>query len=112
MLFWKVACATACLACFLGFSTLVAQTAAKCQGPAELERVIRTHPTPEAYDALGAYFGQRQQLSCAIWAFESAVHLDPNSWEGNFNVALAYLQSQQPEKAVGALRVAISKLAT
>src|SRR6266545_5292027 len=82
---------------------LFAQMPAACKGPAELEKVLATHPSAGAYDALGAYFGQRQQLSCAIAAFESAVHLDANSWEAHFNLALAYLQSRQPTKAVRAL---------
>jgi tetratricopeptide (TPR) repeat protein len=58
------------------------------------------------HDALGAYFGQRQKLSCAISAFESAVHLDPNSWEAHFNLALALLQSSQPTRAARELRIA------
>ena len=59
---------------------LFAQMPAACKGPAELEKVLVTHPSAGAYDALGAYFGQRQQLSCATAAFEAAVRQDPNSW--------------------------------
>src|SRR2546423_5614103 len=80
-----------------------------CEGPPELEKVIRTRPSAGAYDALGAYFGQKQQLTCAILAFESAVRLDPNSWEARFNLSLALLQSEQPARATRELRIAISK---
>jgi len=80
-----------------------------CEGPPELEKVIRTRPSAGAYDALGAYFGQKQQLTCAISAFESAVRLDPNSWEARFNLSLALLQSEQPARAARELRIAISK---
>src|SRR5438552_12544684 len=95
---------------FSGWSqNLAAQDVAACQGPAELEQAIKVHPSAGAYDALGAYFGQRQQLSCAISAFESAVRLDATSWEARFNLGLAYIQNQQPAKALRALKVATAK---
>jgi tetratricopeptide (TPR) repeat protein len=85
----------------------LAQVPADCRGPAELERVLATHPSAGAYDALGAYFGQRQELKCAISAFEAAVHQDSNSWEARFNLALALLQKHEPGKAARELRVAV-----
>src|SRR5438876_4654280 len=92
---------------FSGWSqNLAAQDVAACQGPAELEQAIKVHPSAGAYDALGAYFGQRQKISCAISAFESAVHLDPNSWEARFNLSLALLQSNQPAPAARELGIA------
>src|SRR5439155_17897668 len=60
-----------------------------------------------AYDALGAYFGKRQQLSCAIAAFEAAVQQDPNSWEARFNLPLALLQKHDAVRAARELRVAV-----
>jgi tetratricopeptide (TPR) repeat protein len=81
--------------------------AVACKGPAELERVIATHPSAGAYDALGAYFGQRHRLSCAIAAFEAAVRQDPNLFEARFNLALALLQKHEPAKAERELRVAV-----
>ena len=84
-----------------------AQLPAVCKGPAELERILRTHPSAGAYDALGAYFGQRQELACAIAAFEAAVHQDPNSWEARFNLSLALLQKHEPARAARELRVAV-----
>src|ERR1700730_8683991 len=112
MLGWNFARGLAWLALsplvFSGFSqNLAAQDVAACKGPAELEQAITVHPSAEAYDALGAYFGQQQKISCAISAFESAVHLDPNSWEAHFNLSLALLQSNQPARAARELRVAI-----
>src|SRR5438876_166895 len=86
---------------------LFAQMPAACKGPAELEKVLATHPSAGAYDALGAYFGQRQQLSCAIAAFEAAVRQDPNSWEARFNLALALLQKHEAARAARELRVAV-----
>src|SRR5438477_2029401 len=89
------------------FSAVVlAQMPAGCKGPPELEKVIATQPSADIYDALGAYFGQRQQLSCAVAAFEAAVHQDPNSWEARFNLSLALLQKHDPARAARELRVA------
>ena len=78
----------ACCAWVLQASSamLFAQMPAACKGPAELEKAIATQPSAGVYDALGAYFGQRHQLSCAVAAFEAAVHQDPNSWEARFNL--------------------------
>src|SRR5258708_6279781 len=92
---------------FSGYSqNLAAQDAVACSGPAELEQAIKVHPSAGAYDALGAYFGQQPKIACAISAFESAVHLDPNSWEARFNLSLALVQSNQPARAARELRIA------
>jgi tetratricopeptide (TPR) repeat protein len=92
---------------FSGYSlNLVAQDGATCKGPAELEQAIKAHPSAGLYDALGAYFGQRQKITCAISAFESPVRSGPNSWEAHFNLALALLQSNQPTRAARELRIA------
>src|SRR5881275_3078642 len=88
-------------------AVLLAQMPAGCKGPPELEKVISTQPSAGVYDALGAYFGQRQQLSCAIAAFEAAVHRDPNSWEARFNLSLALLQKHEPARAARELKVAV-----
>ena len=111
MVGWNFARGLAWLALFpVVFSgcslNLAAQDAATCKGPAELEQTIKVHPSAGAYDALGAYFGQRQKISCAISAFESAVRLDPNSWEAHFNLSLALLQSNQAKRAATELRIA------
>src|SRR5262245_14304254 len=60
---------------------LSAQKPAACTGPAELERAIASQPSASAYNALGAYFAQRNQFSCASSAFEKALRLDPKYWE-------------------------------
>ena len=97
-------CAWVVQACSLH---LLGQMPANCKGPGELEKVLASHPSAGAYDALGAYFGQRQQLSCAIAAFEAAVHQDRNSWEARFNLSLALLQKHDAARAARELRVAV-----
>src|SRR5947208_12195585 len=88
-------------------AVLLAQMPAACKGPTELEKLIATQPSAAVYDALGAYFGQRQQLSCAIAAFEAALNQDPHSWEARFNLSLALLQKHDAARAARELRVAV-----
>ena len=76
-------------------SAAAAQTPAACKGPTELERVLQTKPSAAAYDALGAWFGEHHETSCAVGAFESAVRMDPHSWEAQYNLALALLQQHK-----------------
>src|SRR4029077_13818752 len=95
-----------CTCCILSW-TQAGQPARTCTGPAELESVIRSHPSEGGYDALGAYFGQHQKLSCAISAFESALRLEPDSWEARFNLSLALIQNHQAERAVRELRIVV-----
>ena len=85
---------------------LFARMPAACKASAELQKAIATQPSAGLYDALGAYFGQRHQLSCAIAAFEAAVRQDANSWEAHFNLSLALLQKHEPARAARELKVA------
>ena len=106
--FWRLARIACCALVMRAFSaTLFAQMPAVCKGPAELEKAIATQPSAGVYDALGAYFGQRQQLSCAITAFGAAVHQDPDSWEARFNLSLALLQTHDAARAARQLKVAV-----
>src|SRR5437868_1770181 len=105
---WRWARITCCAWVLQAFSAILfAQVPPICKGPDELEKVIASQPSAGVYDALGAYFGQRQQLSCALAAFEAAVHQDPNSWEARFNLSLALLQKHDAARAARELRVAV-----
>jgi len=87
---WRWARIARCACVVQAFSAIMfAQMPAACKAPAELGKVIASQPSAGVYGALGAYFSQRQQLSCAIAAFEAAVRQDPNSWEARFNLSLA-----------------------
>lgn len=86
---------------------LPAQTPPACKGPAELERAVTTHPSASAYDALGAYFGQHSQFACAFSAFQSALRLEPSSWEAHYNLGLAQLASGDAHNAANEFRTAV-----
>ncbi len=83
-----------------------AQQASSCKGPPEIEHAIASQPSAAAYDALGAYFAQHNQMACALPAFETAVKLAPNSSDAHYDLGLALLQSGTPQRAVGELRAA------
>src|ERR1700761_1026175 len=91
--------------CFFPF-VAAAQDSTSCQGPADLEQTIAAHPSAAAYDALGADFANHHQLNCAIKAFESAIHSDPNSWEGHYNLGVALLSNRSAQRAVHELQTA------
>ena len=87
--------------------TVSAQEVSTCKGPASLERAVASHPSAAAYDALGAYFGQHGQFSCAFSAFGSALHLEPNSWEAHYNLGLALLTSGDANRAEQEFRTTV-----
>ena len=92
---------------FLLGSLAAGQVPAACKGPAELDRAIQAKPSVAAYDALGAWFGERHQIGCAVGAFESAVRMDPRSWEAQYNLALALLQQHKSSQAAEHLILAV-----
>ena len=77
-----------------------------CQVPAEIERALATQPSAEAYNALGAWFAQRNRMACAIPAFQSAIRLRPGAWDGHFNLALALMNDREFKQAISELRQA------
>ncbi|HYK37819.1 tetratricopeptide repeat protein [Alloacidobacterium sp.] len=93
-------------ACFLLPLYMAAQQPPACKGPADLEQAIAAHPSAAAYDALGAYFAGHHQLSCAVYAFQSAIHLDPKSWEGHYDLGIAYLSNHDSKRAARELQAA------
>ena len=48
------------------------------------------------------------QESEAILAFQTAINIDPNSWQGYYYLGLGYLESGQPENALNAFLGALS----
>ena len=49
-----------------------------------LLNAIRDHPTADAWNALGVLYAQRNLLTCAIPAFETALGLQPDSAEARY----------------------------
>ena len=99
--------AAGALSIVVSFSCLSARAQSPaCQAPAEIERALATQPSAEAYNALGAWFAQRNHMACAIPAFQSAIRLRPGAWDGHFNLALALMNDRDFKQAISELRQA------
>src|SRR5712692_1260387 len=88
------------------YAQAFAQTPSPCHGPAEIERALARQPSADAYNALGAWFAGHNQIPCAIPAFRSAIRLQPNAWDGHFNLALAFMEQSDFQHAISELRQA------
>src|SRR6266852_1835933 len=86
-----------------------AQALGDCKGPAELDQAITKQPTSAGYNALGAYFARRNQFSCAMTAFETALKLNPKSWEAHYNFGLALRSTGELKRAASELHQAVAE---
>jgi tetratricopeptide (TPR) repeat protein len=94
-------------ACASPFAVL-AQCISSSKGPAELEKVLASHPLAPAYNALGTYLGRQSRVAYANSTFESPLSLTPDSWgleinphsnEARFQLALALRSLGEKEPA-------------
>src|SRR6201996_6768873 len=89
-----------CLLLMLAYCGLAAaQPGVNCPGPPGLLSALAAHSSAETYNALGVYFGGRQLYPCAISAFESALRLQPDSWQAHYNLAIALNSSGNTDRA-------------
>ncbi len=72
-----------------------------------LLNAIRDHPTADAWNALGVLYAQRNLLTCAIPAFETALGLQPDSAEARYNLALALIKGGRTIQATQELQTLI-----
>lgn len=86
---------------------MAAQPGPECALSLELQQKVAAHPSAAAYDELGAYFGQRDNFSCAIAAFQSSLKLEPRSAETRYYLALAFLANNNAQRASEELRRAL-----
>ena len=75
-----------------------------CKGPETLETQVLTDPSARTWGALGGWFGERHDYSCAIPAFESAVKLDPDSARMHYFLGLSLYSSGQVDPSIAELR--------
>jgi tetratricopeptide (TPR) repeat protein len=65
----------------------------------KLLEALASNPSSAGFNSLGLQFADQNQFSCAIPAFESALHLDPQSWETRYNLGLALAHAGEPQRA-------------
>lgn len=88
-------------------NTLGAQTAPVCKAPPQLAAQLAKQPSAGGYDALGMSFAKKHEFACAISAFESAVKLEPASFEPHYNLGLALRDKGDRSRAIRELRTAL-----
>src|SRR5271156_2455106 len=74
-----------------------------CRGPEPLEQDGRSQSSATAWGALGAWFGEQQQFTCALSAFQSAVRLDPQSARFRYFLGITYYSAGKPDPAIAEL---------
>src|SRR5262249_32382064 len=79
---------------------------------ADLQQRLVTQPSAAVYDELGVQFGRAENYACAAAAFEAALALDPTATQARYDLALALIQSHNPEPAIYELGVVIQQQPT
>jgi len=72
-----------------------------------LVAATKAQSTAPTHIALGVWFAQRKQFSCAIPSFETALRFDTNLWEAHYDLALALIATGRAQKAEEHLRAAL-----
>lgn len=91
----------------LVFLFLPALAASSCEGPPDLVAAVKAQPTAPTHIALGVWFAQRKDYSCAIASFETALRFNSNSWEAHYDLALALIATGRAQNAEEHLRAAL-----
>ena len=87
-------------------ATARASAAVPCNATPELEGVLLSDRSPEAYNAKGEYFLKGGDSECAIAAFRNALRLEADSWAPRFNLGLVHLRDGQLGEALAHLQIA------
>jgi len=78
----------------------------------DLQRRAVIQPSAALYDELGVQFGRAENYACAAAAFEAALAVDPTATQARYDLALALIQSHNPERALRELGVIIQQQPT
>jgi tetratricopeptide (TPR) repeat protein len=85
---------------------LLVQTCEKWQSPRctgideAFKRAIAINPNaPGTYTTMGIYLHRKHQYAEAIKSFQQALKLDPNSFNAQYNIGLAYFETKQYDLA-------------
>jgi tetratricopeptide (TPR) repeat protein len=79
-----------------GHSGSVLPTSCQASGKPELLRAVAESPSAAAYQELGEFYAEQNNLDCAISAFDLALKLDSRAWETRYSLSLTLLQKGQP----------------
>jgi tetratricopeptide (TPR) repeat protein len=82
----------------------LAQARPICRGPEPIELATRNHPKAENWAALGGWFGEQHQFTCAIPAFRAALRIEPGSASLHYYLGLTLNSAGQFNAALPELR--------
>jgi len=92
------------LACTVALTIEQPAWSASCVGPAPLEARVHSHPDPEAYSALGIWFGDHHQSECAAQAFQAGLKLEPSSPRLSYLLGLSLFTAGKLQASVAPLQ--------
>ena len=78
-----------------------------CSGPSNLEAQLRHHPDADTYTALGNWYGDHNQYSCAVDSFRAGLKLEPGSAKLYYLVGLSLFSSGNAKDAIEPLQKSI-----
>ena len=84
-----------------------AQTPPTCTPPPAAAHAPPGTPPARVHDAVGAWFAEKGDLTCAAAEFRQALRLDPRSAEAHFDLGLVRQRQQQPAAAISEFRLAL-----
>lgn len=74
-----------------------------------LLKEVKSHPTAEAFSAIGSQFAKQDQHSCAVAAFRAALERAPSSWKDHYNLGLALARMGDQKQAAAELRMVVQQ---
>jgi tetratricopeptide (TPR) repeat protein len=100
------------LICCGAFLLLIAAQAAAqlpdtCKAPASAAHAPAGTPPASVYDAVGVWFAQKGDLTCAVAAFKQALRLEPHRAEAHFDLGLVRQSQKQAAAAISEFRLAL-----
>jgi tetratricopeptide (TPR) repeat protein len=84
-----------------------AQLPDTCKPPASAAHAPAGTPPAGVYDAVGVWFAEKGDLTCAVAAFKQALQLEPHLAEAHFDLGLVRQSQQQPAAAISEFRLAL-----
>lgn len=85
----------------------MAQLPATCKAPASARNAPAGTPSARVYDAVGVWFAERGDQTCAVAAFKQALRLEPHLAEAHFDLGLVRQSQHQPAAAASEFRMAL-----
>jgi tetratricopeptide (TPR) repeat protein len=78
-----------------------------CTGPRELEAKLKAQPDADTYAKLGDWFGDHNQLECALEAFQNGLKLEPGNAQLYYLIGVTLYSAGHPDQALQPLEKSI-----